>query len=48
MKEMANRLRELIGDVKIGIRYYRLARRYSRRNTGRITTESLKGLYEKV
>ena len=48
MQEMASRLRELIEDIKIGIRYYRLARRYSRRNTGRITTESLKGLYEEV
>lgn len=48
MKEMADRLREMIEDIKIGIRYYRLARRFSRRNTGRITTESLKGIYEKV
>ena len=48
MKEIIGRLREFVDDLKIGIRFYRLGRRYSRRNIQGITTKSLRDIYGKA
>ena len=48
MKEIIGRLRELVDDLKTGIRFYRLARRYSRRNIQGITTKSLRDINGKA
>ena len=50
MERVIGRIKELVDDIKIGVRFYRLGRRYSLRNRENTSNTLLKDIdiYEEV